>query len=86
MIFLDTPGIHEFTKQQYGSQRVHDIHERINSEAYASLHDADIIIRLLDPTRPYGAEDERIDAILSNLETPIIRVETKQDIIVKSEK
>jgi GTPase len=65
MIFLDTPGIHNEAREQYGSQRSHDIHERINSEAFAALHEADVIIRLLDPTRPYGVEDERIDTILA---------------------
>lgn len=81
MIFLDTPGIHEYSKEQFGSQKSHDIHERINTEAYASLSQADVIIRLLDPTRSYGVEDEHIDGILESIDTPTIRVETKQDII-----
>jgi hypothetical protein len=75
----------EFTsisKEQFGSQKSHDIHERINTEAYASLSQADVIIRLLDPTRSYGVEDEHIDGILESIDTPTIRVETKQDIIV----
>jgi GTPase len=84
IIFLDTPGIHSATGEQYGSQKSYDIHERINSEAYSSLHSADIIIRLLDPTRTYGEEDERIDTLLAKLDTPIIRVETKQDMENKS--
>jgi GTP-binding protein Era len=85
IIFLDTPGIHQQTGEQFGSQKTYDINERINTEAYNSLHSADVIIRLLDPTRPTGAEDERIDTLLSHLDTPIIRVETKQDIIAKHE-
>lgn len=84
MIFLDTPGIHEFSKEQFGSQKSHAIHERINSEAFSALKGADIIVRLLDPTRPYGAEDERIDALLAEITKPIIRVETKQDLENKS--
>lgn len=83
IIFLDTPGIHHHTWEQYGSQKVYDINERINTEAYNSLHTADVILRLLDPTRAAGAEDEHIDALLAGLDTPIIRVETKQDIIAK---
>jgi GTPase len=86
IIFLDTPGIHSLSGEQYGSQKSHDIHERINSEAFASLHNADVIIRLLDPTRAYGAEDGRIDTLLTTVKAPIIRVETKQDIVMKSEK
>lgn len=83
IIFLDTPGIHHHAWEQYGSQKAYDINERINTEAYNSLHNADVILRLLDPTRPYGAEDERIDTLLSGIKTPIIRIETKQDIIAK---
>jgi GTPase len=84
IVFLDTPGIHHYGKEQFGSEKSHDIHERINSEAFASLYEADVIVRLLDPTRAYGAEDERIDTLLQNITTPIIRVETKQDLIMKS--
>jgi GTP-binding protein Era len=84
MIFLDTPGIHKHAGEQFGSQKVYEIHERINSEAYASLRDADIVIRLLDPTREYGVEDERIDELLGNIPLPVIRVETKQDLDTKS--
>jgi GTPase Era involved in 16S rRNA processing len=39
-----------------------------------------VILRLVDPTRPYGAEDERIDTALSYNTKPVIRVETKQDL------
>ncbi len=84
MIFLDTPGIHNHSWEQYGSQKVYDINERINSEAYASLHSADVILRLLDPTRTYGEEDERIDTLLEKIRKPIIRIETKQDMENKS--
>jgi GTPase len=84
IIFLDTPGIHNHSGEQYGSQKVYDINERINSEAYASLHSADVVLRLLDPTRTYGEEDERIDALLTKIDTPIIRIETKQDLENKS--
>lgn len=84
MIFLDTPGIHNHSWEQYGSQKVYDINERINSEAYASLHSADVVLRLLDPTRTYGEEDERIDALLEKIGKPVIRIETKQDMENKS--
>lgn len=84
MVFLDTPWVHEFTKEQFGSQKSHDIHERINSEAFASLHQADIVLRLLDPTRAYGSEDEKIDSLLEEIGKPIIRIETKQDLENKS--
>ncbi len=45
-----------------------------------SLREADVILRLIDPTRPQGKEDARIDEVLSYVEKPVIRVETKQDL------
>ena len=84
IIFLDTPGIHNHAWEQYGSQKDADMNERINTQAYNSLHSADIILRLLDPTRTYGEEDERIDTLLAKLDKPVIRIETKQDMENKS--
>ncbi len=84
IIFLDTPGIHEDANEQFGSQKNTNINTRINSEAFSSLRQADVIIRLLDPTRPVGAEDTRIDEVLSFSKVPVLRVETKQDLETKS--
>jgi len=58
---------------------------RINSEAFSALRNADIVVRLVDPTRPSGAEDARIDEVLSFSDKPVLRIETKQDLI-KNEK
>ncbi len=80
IIFLDTPGIHNDEGEQYGSQKSGEIHERINSEAFSSLRNADVILRLVDPTRSLGGEDARIDEIISFSKAPVIRAETKQDL------
>lgn len=40
------------------------MNEHINSQAYKSLAEADIVIRLLDPTRPHGDEEKKIDELL----------------------
>ena len=80
IIFLDTPGIHHDAKEQFGSQKSGEIHTLINAQAFAGLRDADIILRLIDPTRPQWAEDERIDEALSFSNKPIFRIETKQDL------
>lgn len=80
IIFLDTPGIHHDNREQFGSQKSGEIHTLINAQAFAGLRDADIILRLIDPTRPQWAEDERIDETLSYNNKPIIRIETKQDL------
>jgi GTPase len=84
IVFLDTPGIHHDGTEQFGSQKATSINTRINSEAFASLREADVIVRLLDPTRPVGAEDDRIDEVLSFSQKPVLRVETKQDLQTKS--
>ena len=54
MIFLDTPGIHEGFegREDKKTESSRSINERINAEAFASLRQADVIIRLYDPTRP----------------------------------
>lgn len=80
IIFLDTPGIHEDAHEQFGSQKSNTIHTLINGEAFAGLREADIVLRLIDPTRPSGIEDERIDSVLENIKKPILRIETKQDL------
>jgi GTPase len=80
IIFLDTPGIHHDASEQFGSQKSQEIHTLINAQAFAGLRDADIILRLIDPTRVQGAEDERIDTALSHMTKPILRIETKQDL------
>lgn len=80
IIFLDTPGIHNDEGEQYGSQKSGEIHERINSEAFSSLRNADVILRLIDPTRIQWAEDARIDEIISFSKAKVIRAETKQDL------
>ena len=71
IVFLDTPGIHEWTNP---------INTAINHQAFRSLHNADIILVFLDPTRPHGREDDSIKDILRKVEKPVIRVETKWDI------
>ncbi len=78
IIFLDTPGIHEVDKNSL--KTTPNINERINAEAFASLREADVVLRLIDPTRPQWTEDERIDEVLDFVNKPVIRVETKQDL------
>lgn len=82
IIFLDTPGIHEIPKSQHSPDTKNSLsmNERINGEAFASLREADVILRFIDPTRPYGVEDERIDSVLAFSQKPVIRIETKQDL------
>lgn len=81
IIFLDTPGIHEIPNSDENKpEKIIGMNERINAQAFASLREADVIMRIIDPTRPQWSEDERIDRVLSFIEKPIIRIETKQDL------
>ena len=60
--------------RSYSSILLESIMMRMNNS------EADIILRLVDPTRPQWAEDERIDEALSFSKKPILRIETKQDL------
>lgn len=51
MIFVDTPGIHK-PKHKLGTY--------LNKEAYHSLYDVDIILFLVDVTKPFGKGDQFI--------------------------
>lgn len=73
-MFFDTPGIHE-------SQD--DFNVRINSVAIRSLSDADIVVRFIDSSRPYGAEEKKIDELVESSRKPIIRVLSKWDMAMK---
>ena len=71
IIFLDTPGLHD---------EVDELSRAINHNVLTSLGRADVILRFIDPTRPHGDEDARIDRILSNITRPVIPVLTKADV------
>lgn len=70
-IFLDTPGLHE------GGELLIDA---INRQAKKALVETDVILRLIDMSRPKGEEDNRIDAILDGIATPIVTVYSKGDL------
>lgn len=51
LVFIDTPGMHISNKKY---------NKRLTQTAVAALSDADIILYLIDSTRPPGAEEEEI--------------------------
>lgn len=66
IVFIDTPGIHQ-SNQTFG--------EMLNHTAMALLSDADVdlILYMIDVTRPWGAEEEYIsEKIISNKKKFII--------------
>ncbi len=56
LVFMDTPGLHNSEKA---------INKRLRNLAVRSLSDSDIIIYVIDTTRPPGAEEEIIAALIA---------------------
>lgn len=56
ILFLDTPGLHKSDKK---------FNEKLKSVALNSLDDADLILYLMDSTRPIGDEEEAIFSLLA---------------------
>jgi len=71
IVFLDTPGVHDSEAEW---------NKAVNSNALGSIRDADLVLRFLDMSRPYGKEDEQIDAILDHSGKKVLQVYTKKDI------
>ncbi len=69
-MFFDTPGIHESSD---------DFNVRINSVAERSIADADAVLRFVDASRPFGAEEAKIDALVGASGKPVVRVFSKWD-------
>jgi GTP-binding protein Era len=63
IIFVDTPGMH-ITRHRLGKLMIKEIN--------ASLEAIDLVIHLVDTTRPVGREEELLVEKLKNLKIPII--------------
>jgi GTP-binding protein Era len=63
IVFVDTPGIHK-PKARLG--------EIMNAQAYASLQDIDVVLLLVDASKPYGPGDQFLTQRLTNLENVIV--------------
>ncbi|MEW9122898.1 MAG: GTPase Era [Thermotaleaceae bacterium] len=72
IIFLDTPGIHK-PKNKLGEYMVKAAHQ--------TLKEVDVILFLIDDTANMGAGDQFIIESLKTVETPIILVINKIDLI-----
>jgi GTP-binding protein Era len=76
IIFFDTPGINENKEGFY---------EILRENVLSSLKNAEVIVRFIDSSRQYWAEEQEIEEILQNVSAPIIEVYSKVD-LVKSPK
>ncbi|NUQ38306.1 MAG: GTPase Era [Caldilineales bacterium] len=70
-VFLDTPGIHEPR---------HRLGEFMLGEALAALPDADLILWVVDVSKPPQPDDQRVAAILAGLPLPTLLAMNKIDI------
>ena len=71
VIFVDAPGIHDTDKEWNG---------QINDVALRALREADVILRFVDASRPWGVEDEKIEAYVRAARKPTVRVLSKTDL------
>jgi GTP-binding protein Era len=71
IVFVDTPGI--FKTQP--SKLVANLHHKVRD----ALEGIDIIIQVVDPTRPIGTEDQRVSDLVAHCTQPKILVLNKSD-------
>ena len=76
IIFLDTPGIHK-AKNKLGEYMV--------SVAERTLREVDVILWLVEPTTLIGAGERHIAEQLAHIDTPVILVINKIDLVSKAE-
>ena len=79
IIFVDTPGLH---KPDY------KLSAFINAEALAALHDAEVILFLVDGSQVPDAEDERLAAEIGSVKSdrPLIIALNKSDLLSRAQK
>lgn len=71
IVFVDTPGIHK---------PVSKLGNKLNSQAYYSLNDVDVILFVVDASVPFGPGDKFIiEKMKKETETPVILVLNKID-------
>lgn len=79
MVFLDTPGIHESVKQ---------FNRLMSSQARIAMGEADVVLYVIDLTRPFGKEEETILEALKELGKPVIvacnKVDVKNEYVVQN--
>ena len=72
IIFIDTPGIHK---------PHHQLGDFMNKESLSTLRDVDVIVLVIDATSPFGGGDEFILNELKKVDTPVVLVVNKIDLV-----
>ncbi len=70
IVFVDTPGIHKAQNK---------LGKLLNKEAYFSLDDVDVILFVVDITKPLGTGDKFIIETLKKYNTPVFLIINKID-------
>ena len=74
IVFIDTPGIHK---------PKHNLGKALNSQAYYSINDVDILVLVVDISERYGSGDKFVLDKLKDIDKPVILVLNKIDKIPK---
>ena len=74
IVFIDTPGIHK---------PVNKLGAVMNNQAYHMIDEVDIVLFLIDVTKPYGKGDEFVLNKVKDLKKPVFLVLNKVDLIEK---
>ncbi|HOO68529.1 MAG TPA: GTPase Era, partial [Bacilli bacterium] len=68
MVFIDTPGIHK---------PKHNLGKALNSMAYYTINDTDVIVLVVDIAEPLGKGDKFVIEKLKDIDKPVILVLNK---------
>jgi len=72
IVFVDTPGIHEPDSA---------INKRMMDTVHAALEERDLLLFLIDATRPFGETDRRAVQVVGRTSTPLVAVLNKVDLL-----
>src|SRR5947207_2725092 len=72
IVFLDTPGIHKADSA---------LNKRLMDSVRASLEQRDLLLFVVDASRPFGENDRRAVDIARRTETPVLLVLNKIDML-----
>ena len=75
LVFLDTPGYH-ISDKKFNNYMMEAVH--------SSVSEADVIMYVVDSTRPLGKEEQEIIKIANDSKKPLILVLNKMDIKTKT--
>lgn len=77
IIFQDVPWLHASR---------HNWNQAINWVTKAALTDTDVILRIIDGSRPAGEEEAMIDKIVDTIDIPVVTIVSKVDVMQNFER